>query len=258
MYNSQDRPNNSRQQQRPGRASYPGTNNAANYEQFMRRNDPNPEVTLNQSVGVGIYQSDSGSMGTPQSHEYQAVSPAVAAVGQFPQNGVAVAAAAHYPPSSPDNQYDQSQNEQRPRLQHKLSDVNSQISAPYQGMKVPYVEEDDTVERARILMASHQGKTQARPSPKPGRPPEPATQAIEPAMPASRLGRRCLTQRPKRKPDLVKGRVVQQLQPKRNVAFVECASCGVTLEIARNAIVVNCPHCSQVHHTATCRIVQSR
>jgi predicted RNA-binding Zn-ribbon protein involved in translation (DUF1610 family) len=212
---------------------------------------PDEPVTIcSVSVGMGIYETDSASGQTPTSYNE--------APPQHQQQHQQYNAAPYDSYEHQEQQQPEQPYEQRPTLLNEASDdTNFLPDAPYRAMLSQYGTEDPTVERARSIMASHQGQRQAgRPSAKAGVPQESTAQAVEPAVPASRLGRRCLTHRPKRQPDLVRGKVLQHPSNNTNptLAHVECISCGVTLEISKNAIVVNCPSCSQVHHTATCRI----
>jgi predicted RNA-binding Zn-ribbon protein involved in translation (DUF1610 family) len=208
-------------------------------------------------VGVGIYETDSTQTQTPP------LTP--------PRSLVAPAAAAKAPQYSTDSSESYQQTgrsggdhtpfEQNPNLKHEPSDESNYLpSAPYQEMLQHSGKDDPTVELARTQMASHQYRTQAErlyPNPKAGLPQEPTAQAIEPTIPASRLGRRCLTHKPKRTPDLVQGKMVQDVvvqADNMNVTHVHCVGCGVTLQIAKNTVVVNCPKCDQVHLSASCRI----
>jgi len=98
---------------------------------------------------------------------------------------------------------------------------------------------------------------QALPTPTAVPPPRPNQKPVEPSVPASRLGRRCLTRKPKREPDLVKGLVVagaNRTIRARDTVVVNCANCGTEIQIARNAIVVSCPSCYKISPAATCKI----
>lgn len=200
-----------------------------------------PVAFTSGNVGVGIYETDSAS-------------------GEHAQYNTSTSNSSGY------DTYDRQQQQQqqhssyehnRTTLREASSGGNFLPNAPYQDMLSHYGKEDPSVERARILMASHQGNQQAgRPTVKAGVPQEPNIEVIEPNMPSSRLGRRCLTHRPKRQPDLVRGKVNGNSN-NPNMIHVECVACGNILEISKHAIVVYCPTCFEVHHAATCRIRSS-
>jgi ribosomal protein S27E len=226
-------------------------------------------ATGEEPVGVGIYENDSSHAST--------TSPIPRAAVPIPRAAVAVAVAASqqqigqpaaatvYQSSTP-----QPFHHVKPMIQAEISEISDGsaygISAPYQGMMLGSDgREDPAVERARTSMILHKDKAHARmPFPKAGVPQEPTAQAMEPTVPASRLGRRCLTERHKREPDVVKGRVVPAIPQSEfamsngvangKFAYVECANCGALLQISKNAIVVICSSCAKVHHTASCRI----
>lgn len=104
---------------------------------------------------------------------------------------------------------------------------------------------------------SSSSSRQALPTPTAVPPPRPNQKPVEPSVPASRLGRRCLTRKPKREPDLVKGLVVagaNRTIRARDTVVVNCANCGTEIQIARNAIVVSCPSCYKISPAATCKI----
>lgn len=118
---------------------------------------------------------------------------------------------------------------------------------------------DPAVARARTSMTHmHQqhrtsttstGPSKALPPPKAGRPPPPDLKAIEPALPSTRLGRRCLTNRPPREADFAKG--------DQGEVRVSCVTCGAVLRIPAAAIVVQCSQCRTAHPTATCPVLKS-
>ena len=143
-------------------------------------------------------------------------------------------------------------------LHEGASDGSYMPDAPYQNMMNSYSNNppDPTVERARSIMASRgdSSNTDSRPMPIAGRPMAPETSAIEPAVPPAQLRRRILINKPKREPDLVRGKVVKQITPSSKKTHVLCAGCGVMLQISKTAIVVHCRNCNGVHPTASCRI----
>jgi predicted RNA-binding Zn-ribbon protein involved in translation (DUF1610 family) len=147
-------------------------------------------------------------------------------------------------------------------LHHEQSDGSFMPAAPYQNMMQNFNNNvaDPTVERARNLMAGHSENNSgpdSRPMPVAGRPLPPSTPSVEPSVPPAQLRRRILTNKPKRDPDLVRGKVVQQIQSSSKKTHVLCAGCGVMLQISKTAIVVHCPNCNGVHPTASCHVPSS-
>lgn len=130
-------------------------------------------------------------------------------------------------------------------------------TAPYQEMMQTFGREDPAVERARMSMAGTRKQAEL-PLPQPGRPQGPTSQAMEPAMPQSRLGRRILTQKPVRQPDFVRAKVAGESSKAMPLDYtnVECVTCRSTIEIPKSAVVILCPTCEQVHPAASCRVVR--
>ncbi|KAL3939325.1 MAG: hypothetical protein SGBAC_005928 [Bacillariaceae sp.] len=86
-------------------------------------------------------------------------------------------------------------------------------------------------------------------------PPKPNYFPLEPSMPASRLGRRCLIHKPKREADLVKGLVnagATGSKRSRDTIVVNCEKCGAELSVSRMAIAVSCPSCYKISPAAKC------
>jgi len=130
-------------------------------------------------------------------------------------------------------------------------------NAPYQEMLQNYGREDPSIQRARHSMAA-KPKPADRPYPVPGPPQEPTNQAIEPTLPASRLGRRMLTHRPERQPDYVVAKLSDgQSSSSLDCTLVECVACRATVEIPKSTVMLSCPSCDQVHPAASCRAVQA-
>jgi hypothetical protein len=141
------------------------------------------------------------------------------------------------------------------------SDGSYLPAAPYQNMMQNFNNNapDPTVERARNLMAGRTDTSAAdsRPMPVAGRPVPPETPPVEPSVPPAQLRRRILSNKPKREPDLVRGKVVQQIQSSSSSSkktHVLCVGCGVMLQISKTAIVVHCRNCNGVHPTASCEV----
>jgi len=87
-------------------------------------------------------------------------------------------------------------------------------------------------------------------------PPKPNYTPLEPSVPHSRLGRRCLIDKPKREADLVKGLAVVGADGSirsRDTIVVNCAKCGADLSMPRSAIVVSCPSCYKISPAASCK-----
>ena len=156
-------------------------------------------------------------------------------------------------------------------LQQDTSSGSFMPDAPYQNMMNTFSNntggnaQDPAVERARNIMASRSGgggmgsagdngTVGSRPMPVAGRPMPPETPSIEPAVPPAQLGRRILTNKPKREPDLVRGRAVQQITSSSKKTHVLCSGCGALLQIPKSAIVVHCRNCNGVYPTASCRL----
>lgn len=143
------------------------------------------------------------------------------------------------------------------------SNLGYSINAPYQDMMLHGFGhgEDPSIERARTQMASHaKSKEPEIPAPKPGLPHDPTSQAKEPKLPSTRLGRRILSQKLPRQPDFVKATLVSPNEPldflTSSSCYVECVSCGATLHLPSGAVVLTCPSCDQVRPVACCRIIQ--
>lgn len=130
-------------------------------------------------------------------------------------------------------------------------------NAPYQDLMQNYGREDPSILRARKSMAS--AKTTERPYPQPGPPQEPTIQATEPTPPASRLGRRILTQRPERQPDFIVAKLCtgQSTTALDFCYHVECVTCRASIEIPKNIVMLSCPNCDQVHPAASCRVLRA-
>lgn len=83
---------------------------------------------------------------------------------------------------------------------------------------------------------------------------------LEPSVPETRLGRRCLIHKPKREADLVKGLVNAGATGSirsRDTVVVTCAKCGAELSVSRNAIAVSCPSCYKISPVASCAVVDT-
>jgi hypothetical protein len=107
----------------------------------------------------------------------------------------------------------------------------------------------------------------ARPYPLAGPPAEPTAKAVEHKLPSSKLGRRCLTDRPKRQPDRVAGTIVNN--PPSTVGTptmaspidslqqfrIQCIGCNTVLQVPKSTIVVECPNCQEIHPTAKCILI---
>lgn len=86
-------------------------------------------------------------------------------------------------------------------------------------------------------------------------PPKPNHLPLEPFMPESRLGRRCLVHKPKREADFVKGLVnagATGSKRSRDTVVVNCEKCGAELSVSRMAIAVSCPSCYKISPVAKC------
>jgi LSD1 subclass zinc finger protein len=97
------------------------------------------------------------------------------------------------------------------------------------------------------------------PCPQPGAPRGSTVQPAEPSLPRTRLGRRILTTKPQRQPDLVVAKFDQATTPTSSTRLldctdVECATCSNSLQIPKSAVVVMCPICDQVNPVASCRV----
>lgn len=89
-------------------------------------------------------------------------------------------------------------------------------------------------------------------------PPRPNYKPLEPSVPQSKLGRRCLIHKPKREADLVKGLAVVGADGSirsRDTIVVKCANCHAILSMPRSAIVVSCPSCYKISPAASCQAV---
>lgn len=264
---------------------------AYNLQQFMRANDPNAIRQEPTSDPYNNYNGDRASQGVairPTSATYTSegaagrfrrgrVTPA-AAVGRRIPVTAAVAAAPKPPPSAGIGRIIEDTNESisesesesnrkpaaRPMDASTLasddfSDASLSLSAPYQSMlQTSRSREDPTIARARQSMAGI-GEINEQERPLPGSPPpqHPTETYVEPAIPPSRLGRRCLVQKPKREPELVKGLVVQNSSSgniSNSKVYVGCANCGVTMQISKNAVVVSCPNCYEIRPAASCSV----
>lgn len=114
-----------------------------------------------------------------------------------------------------------------------------------------------------------------RPPPRPGKPRIPTTSAVEPFLPSSRLGRRCLTtEKPHRQPDKVVGDMtntagnndddhnddgggVNGTRAATTIRIV-CPGCETIVRIPRNVIVMECPNCGLTCPTVTCQQFQQQ
>jgi len=89
-------------------------------------------------------------------------------------------------------------------------------------------------------------------------PPRPNHLPLEPSVPETRLGRRCLIHKPKREADLVKGLVNAGATGSirsRDTVVVNCAKCGAELSVSRMAIAVSCPSCYKISPAASCNTI---
>ena len=119
-----------------------------------------------------------------------------------------------------------------------------------------FEKEDPTIARARMQMASMKNSKQMeRPYPKPGVPQEPTSQAMEPTIPQSRLGRRMMVHKSKREPSFVIP-TIQSNGREDSGSNLECTGCHVTLHVPKTAIVILCPNCDQVQLVANCRVIR--
>ncbi|CAJ1923354.1 unnamed protein product [Cylindrotheca closterium] len=82
---------------------------------------------------------------------------------------------------------------------------------------------------------------------------------LEPSVPESRLGRRCLIHKPKREADLVKGLVNSGATGSirsRDTVVKKCANCFAELSVSHNAIAISCPCCYKISPAAKCNTVK--
>lgn len=148
----------------------------------------------------------------------------------------------------------------RPEVSVGSSSVGFLPDAPYQEMLQSFEKEDPTIARARMQMASlKNSKQMERPYPKPGVPQEPTSQAMEPTIPQSRLGRRMMVHKSKREPSFVIPTIQSSangMDEHQTGSNLECTGCRMTLRVPKTAIVILCPNCDQVQLVANCRVIR--
>jgi hypothetical protein len=146
---------------------------------------------------------------------------------------------------------------------HEPEAYEPEMQAPYESMIHHHSREEEDRRDARReasgLPVSESSGPPSAPLPTPySAPPQPPNQKpVEPAMPHSRLGRRCLMHKPFREPELVKGLVVNnksgsRANRPRGQIQVSCAKCGAALQISKNAIAVSCPGCYKISPASSC------
>ncbi|KAG7365335.1 hypothetical protein IV203_038538 [Nitzschia inconspicua] len=114
------------------------------------------------------------------------------------------------------------------------------------------------VPTANVSQLRSHPATDIRPQPRPGPPKEPLAQPVEPPMPRTKLGRRCLAQKWQRKPDKTTAEVVvyglaEDVPSRDSLLEMECPGCQVLLQVARTTLLIECPNCEEVHPAAKCR-----
>lgn len=132
------------------------------------------------------------------------------------------------------------------------------MQAPYQSMiQHQSREEEEARQRASGFPVTEISHPVPLPTPY-SAPPQPPNQLpVEPKIPHARLGRRCLTHKPKREPELVKGLVVSGARANRTRTQIQvsCAKCGAALQISKNAIAVSCPGCYKISPASSCLVI---
>ena len=231
---------------------------------------PSPQPVMSGSAGPHFQDDDHDSSGP-----HSASMPMPGVYGGRGPRGYDEPMAASRPPMTSSSHYDNNNGPGGPPapdgLRQEVSSESFMPDAPYQNMMNTFSNntggnaQDPAVERARNIMASRSGgggmgsagdngTVGSRPMPVAGRPMPPETPSIEPAVPPAQLGRRILTNKPKREPDLVRGRAVQQITSSSKKTHVLCSGCGALLQIPKSAIVVHCRNCNGVYPTASCRL----
>lgn len=223
---------------------------------------PNPaEPAMTSGVGAGrmsgvamgtVYEGDSQSAGSSRT-------PQVSAGAGVP-SGQNSAHEGHHPSFASTSGSENGPLTSNNRLDVSVGSGSAGYlpNAPYQEMLQSFGKEDPTIARARSQMASlKHSKQMDRPYPEAGLPQEPTSQAKEPSIPPSRLGRRILANKPKREPNFVipklqGGEISAELQ----MSNLECVDCHACLLVPKSAVVIWCPNCDQVSLVANCRVLR--
>jgi hypothetical protein len=251
-----------------------------NFEQFMRQNDPNGGT--NQPRGHDTYGRGVGQTPRPTARssapslQRETASPLGRPRSQFDPSTTHDPSMRQSLPSQPPpgvgmgimdgDESSASSDQKPPAVKMQVVGVGLHeppMQAPYESMVQHQSREEEARREARReasgLPVAETTGTPSAPLPTPySAPPQPPNQKpVEPAMPHSRLGRRCLTHKPKREPELVKGLVVNNMSGSRanrprSQIQVSCAKCGAALQISKNAIAVSCPGCYMISPASSC------
>lgn len=207
-------------------------------------------------VAMGtVYEADSQSAGSSRTPQVLPGAPAAAAVGGHGNSHVSPFTSVGSEPAPQPSAH------QKVDMSVGSGSAGYLPNAPYQEMLQSFGKEDPTIARARSQMASlRNSKQMDGPFPKAGLPQEPTSQAMEPTIPHSRLGRRILANntKPMREPTFVIPKVLGNdvISTKEGLQSnnLECTGCHVTLLVAKSAVVMLCPNCDQVQSVANCPV----
>jgi hypothetical protein len=236
----------------------------------MRQNDPNGEMNRprdSDTYGRGVDQNPRPmARASASSFQHETASPLGRAQSPFDPSTTHSPPMHRSPPPKPPpfmdgDQSTASSDQKPPAVQMQVVGVGlhePEMQAPYESMIQHQSREEEARREASGLPVAETNGTPSAPLPTPySAPPQPPNQKpVEPAMPHSRLGRRCLTHKPKREPELVKGLVVNNMSARanrpRSQIQVSCAKCGAALQISKSAIAVSCPGCYKISPASSC------